>query len=78
MVSAAGDRPIVQKRFKDAGAIHRNPEAVKAIKKEARENEDLATKTAVLNKIKADKAEKQRDEYREHGRPAYFALRVLR
>lgn len=38
-----------------ARTIHRNPEAVAAIIKEARENDDIPTKTAVLNKIRADR-----------------------
>jgi hypothetical protein len=36
---------------------------VQAIIKEARENEDIPTKTAVLNKIRADKEETRRKEY---------------
>ena len=46
-----------------AQTIHRNPAAVAAIIKEARENEDIPTKTAVLNKIRADKEETRRKEY---------------
>lgn len=57
----AGDRN--QKKRRNATAIHRNPSAVAAIIKEARENEDIPTKTAVLHKIKADKEEKARKEY---------------
>jgi len=44
-------------RMRHATAIHRNPATVAAIIKEARENEDIPTKTAVLNKIKANKLE---------------------
>jgi hypothetical protein len=51
--------------MKASEAIHRNPEAVAAIIKEARENEDIPTKTAVLHKIKADKAEENLKEFRD-------------
>lgn len=47
-----------------AQSIHRNPEAVAAIIKEARENDDIPTKTAVLNKIRADKEKERADEYK--------------
>ena len=46
-----------------ARTIARNPAAVAAVIKEARENEDIPTKTAVLNKIRADKEETRRKEY---------------
>lgn len=50
-------------RMAQSEAIHRNPAAVAAIIKEARENEDIPTKTAVLNKLRADKEEAKRKEY---------------
>ena len=52
-------------RARHAQAIHRNPAAVAAIIAEARENEDIPTKTAVLNKIKSDKAQEQLKAFRE-------------
>jgi hypothetical protein len=52
-------------RSKIAQAIKRNPDAVKAVIKEAKENEDIPTKTAVLNKIRAQKAEEACQEARK-------------
>lgn len=66
---------INQTRSKRAQAIHRNPAAVAAVIKEARENEDIPTKTAVLNKIKTDKAEAQLKAFREkHDREPRLVL----
>jgi len=56
---------IAERDAQRAASIHRNPEAVAAIIKEARENEDIPTKTAVLHKIKADKAEENLKEFRD-------------
>jgi hypothetical protein len=52
-------------RSKAAQAIHRNPAAVAEVIREAKENEDIPTKTAVLNKIKHQKAEAQLKAFRE-------------
>lgn len=52
-------------RSYQAQTIHRNPAAVAAVIAEARENEDIPTKTAVLNKIKGDKAQEQLKAFRE-------------
>lgn len=41
----------------NARALANNPELVEQIKQEARDNEDIPTKTAVLNKIKLKKAQ---------------------
>lgn len=61
-----GDAAIMPDRHREnARAIHRNPAAVKAVIAEARKNEDIPTKTAVLNKIKTDKAEAQLKAFRE-------------
>ena len=54
---------ITSKRADAARAIKSNPAAVAAIIKEARENEDIPTKTAVLKKIKADKEKILREKY---------------
>jgi len=53
-----------RQRMHKAVEVHRNPAAVAAIKKEAKENEDIPTKTAVLNKIKGDKAEAKLKAFR--------------
>ena len=47
------------KRAEGSQAIHRNPAAVAAVIAEAEENEDIPTKTAVLNRIRYE-TEKQR------------------
>lgn len=54
---------MTRDRSKQSRMIHRNPAAVAAIIKEARENEDIPTKTAVLKKIKADKEKILREKY---------------
>jgi hypothetical protein len=46
-------------RMKKSEAIHRNPAAVAKIIKQARENEDIPTKTAVLNEIRYEREKKQ-------------------
>ena len=56
---------LKQKQMEHAKAIHDHPAAVAAIIKEAEENEDIPTKTAVLNKIKGDKAQEQLKAFRE-------------
>jgi len=43
---------LTDRRAHQSRTIHHNPAAVKAIIKEARENEDIPTKTAVLNRIR--------------------------
>jgi hypothetical protein len=53
------------KQAQAARAIHRNPAAVKAVIKQARENEDIPTKTAVLNKIKADRTARELNTLRD-------------
>jgi hypothetical protein len=55
---------LAHRRMKDAEAIHRNPAAVAAVIAEAKKNEDIPTKTAVLNKIKTDRAEEQLKAFR--------------
>jgi len=50
---------VSEKQSHHAQAIHRNPAAVAAVIKEAEENEDIPTKTAVLNRIRYE-TEKQR------------------
>lgn len=57
------------KKRKNATAISRNPAAVKAIIKEARENEDIPTKTAVLNKIALDKEKARREAAEKREKP---------
>ncbi len=54
---------LAETRMRRAQEIHSHPEAVERVIAEARENEDIPTKTAVLNKIKAEKEEKKRKEY---------------
>lgn len=56
---------ISWRRAAKSRTIHRNPAAVKAVIKEARENEDIPTKTAVLNKIKADRTASELKNLRE-------------
>jgi len=50
---------VNRRRRNAADMIHRNPAAVAAVIKEAEENEDIPTKTAVLNRIRYE-TEKQR------------------
>lgn len=54
---------ISRKQMGNAQSIARHPEAVAQVKAEAKENEDIPTKTAVLNKIKADREKKLREKY---------------
>jgi hypothetical protein len=50
------------KRSHQARAIARHPEIVEKVKKQARENEDIPTKTAVLSQIAYEKEKKRREE----------------
>jgi hypothetical protein len=59
-IKEAGLEP---RRAQAASSIHRNPVAVAAVIKEARENEDIPTKTAVLKEIQLQKVrEAQKDK----------------
>jgi len=53
---------IDSRRSKAARKLAENPAIVEAIKKEARKNEDLPTKTAVLNRIKYEKEKERKDK----------------
>jgi hypothetical protein len=59
---------IDSSRAHTARAIKAHPAAVAAVIAEAEANEDIPTKTAVLNRIRADKAEAANRAYKE-GRP---------
>ena len=63
--STARPEGITDKRAHYARTIHRNPAAVAEVIREAEENEDIPTKTAVLNKIRAQKAEEACQEARK-------------
>ena len=54
-----------------AEAIHRNPAAVRAVIAEARENEDIPTKTAVLNKIRYEKEKERAEKAKDHTPPKF-------
>lgn len=54
---------IPYNRMKNAEAIHSHPEAVERVIKEARENEDIPTRTAVLKEIAYQKVKTQRDKF---------------
>jgi len=56
------DMGSTKDRSKKAQAIYHNPKAVEAIIKEARENDDIPTKTAVLNFIRVENMQKKMDE----------------
>lgn len=58
---------ITEKRAHGARAIARNPKEVEEIKRQARENENIPIKTAVLNRIACEK-EKQRQENADNNR----------
>jgi len=49
-------------RAKHSRKIHNNPDIVEKVKKQARENEDIPTKTAVLSEIRYEKEKKRRKE----------------
>jgi len=51
-----------------ARTIANNPEAVAEVIQEAKDNDDIPTKTAVLNKVKAKKAEDKLKAFRESHR----------
>jgi hypothetical protein len=53
---------IPEKRMQQSQAIHRHPDVVAKIKAQARENEDIPTKTAVLSEIKYEKEKKRREQ----------------
>ena len=55
------DLNMTRGRSHQAQAIHRNPAAVAAVIREARENEDIPTKTAVLKEIAFQKVKAQRE-----------------
>jgi hypothetical protein len=54
-----------RKQVENAQTIHRHPAAVAAVIKEARENEDIPTKTAVLNRIRYEKEKARREKAKE-------------
>ena len=54
-----------QRQKEAASAIARNPKIVTEVEREAVENEDIPTKTAVLNKIKYEKEKARREKYEE-------------
>ena len=55
---------ITPRQSHNAQAIANNPEAVAEVIAEAEENEDIPTKTAVINKVKAKKAEAAAEKYK--------------
>jgi len=59
---------INSKKAFQARAIKNNPGIVEEIKKEARDNEDIPTKTAVLNKIAYKKEKARREKAEAEGR----------
>ncbi len=59
---------ITEKMAHTARIITRHPTEVKEVIKEAEENEDIPTKTAVVNKVKQKKEKKQREAF-EKARP---------
>ena len=54
-----------QYRRSAARTIARHPEAVAQVIQEAEDNEDIPTKTAVLNKVKADREKQLREKYQK-------------
>jgi len=56
---------ISNKQTKHARTIARHPEAVAEVIQEAEDNEDIPTKTAVLNKVKADAATAKLKAFRQ-------------
>jgi len=57
-----------RKKAQYARALAANPAAVAAIKAEARENEDIPTKTAALNRIKYEKEKERHEKAVKEGR----------
>lgn len=58
-----------KKQMHNAQTIARHPEAVAEVIQEAEENEDIPTKTAVLNKIRLDEERAYRKEVEKRERP---------
>ena len=56
---------MTPKQVETAQAIAKNPEVVAEVIREAEENEDIPTKTAVLNKVRAQKAEARAQQAEE-------------
>jgi len=52
---------MTEKKMQQSQTIHKNPEIVARVKAQARENEDIPTKTAVFAELKFEK-EKERNE----------------
>lgn len=71
-----GDIGLSDRRKSQAKKIAKNPEIVAKIKAQARENEDIPTKTAVLNAISYEK-EKARREAAEKGKSATMRLATI-
>ncbi len=51
-----------QKELSSAQFIKNHPKEVEEVKKEARENNDIATKTAVINKVKFEREKERREQ----------------
>ena len=56
---------IPQKRATDARNISKHPDIVEKIKAQARENEDIPTRTAVVNEIRYQKEKKRQEEVKQ-------------
>ncbi len=54
-----------EKDMRNDQFILNNPKAVKEVKKEAKENKEYTTVTAIKNKVRAKKAEKAADKYKK-------------
>ncbi len=53
---------IPEKRMRHAQAISRHPDIVEKVKAQARENEDIPTRTAVINQIRYEEEKKRSDQ----------------
>jgi len=72
---ASGEPPkherlgLKRDQMKAAQTIAANPEAVEAVIREAEENEDIPTKTAVINKVRYERERKWREEADKREKP---------
>ncbi|MBM3243200.1 hypothetical protein FJZ31_43625 [Candidatus Poribacteria bacterium] len=64
---------IPENRMRQSQAIAQHPDIVEKVKTQARENEDIPTRTAVINEIRYQKEKKRREEA-EKGKKSLTAM----
>lgn len=67
---------MTRNRIHQSRSIANNPKIVEQVKKQARENEDIPTKTAVLNRIAYEKEKKRKDKAAKDRTEMHGLIRV--